>query len=114
MVFSRIFSKAVAGVVGNSSALVADAVHSLGDLVSDFVTLYTHRLSRSPAGDSRTYPYGLGKFEALGTFIVSLLLVSSGIGIAWHSAGDLLGTKHDLSLASKVLGSLTSLLFFCL
>lgn len=83
--------KALAGVVGNSSALVADAIHSLGDLVSDFVTLYTHRLSRSTAVDTKTYPYGLGKFEALGTFIVSLLLIASGIGIAWHSAADLLG-----------------------
>lgn len=45
--------------------------------------------------DSRTYPYGLGKFEALGTFIVSLLLVASGLGIAWHSATDLLGAHPN-------------------
>lgn len=37
-----------AGVLGNSAAMVADAVHSLSDLVSDYVTIWAVRLSRTP------------------------------------------------------------------
>jgi cation diffusion facilitator family transporter len=77
--------KAAAGYFGNSTALIADAAHSLGDLFSDFVTLATHKIARkSPAGSS-TFSYGFGKFEAIGSASVALMLLSSGAGVAYHS-----------------------------
>lgn len=68
------------GVAVNSSALIADAYHSLTDLLSDFVTLAVVKISRRPA-DSK-YLYGYGKYEPLGALAVSILLVGGGVGIA--------------------------------
>ena len=51
--------KLIAGIIGKSSAMVADAGHSLSDLFSDIVTLYTVRIARLPADDD--HPYGHGR-----------------------------------------------------
>ncbi|OCH89002.1 cation efflux protein [Obba rivulosa] len=76
-------SKGIAGLYMNSAALVADAGHSLSDLLGDFVTLFAWKLSRKPP--SERYPYGFGKFEVIGTTTVSLLLTGGAIGIGMHS-----------------------------
>ncbi|CAO3612640.1 unnamed protein product [Cunninghamella blakesleeana] len=73
----------------NSASLLADATHSLSDLLSDFVTLYTFKMSRKQPDD--IYPYGYGKFETIGSFAVSTLLLSGGVAIGLHSF-DLLTT----------------------
>ncbi|PRP83891.1 rhamnogalacturonase B [Planoprotostelium fungivorum] len=75
--------KFAAGVLGNSAALVADSIHSLSDLVSDIVTLGALWLGRQPP--SEKFPYGLGKFESLGTLAVSGFLIASGYGMVLHS-----------------------------
>jgi cation diffusion facilitator family transporter len=58
---------------------VADAGHSLSDLVSDFVTLWAVRIGRLPPDED--HPYGHGKFEAVGSLSVSVLLFTAGVGI---------------------------------
>jgi len=62
---------------------MADGVHSLSDLLSDGVTLYTMDLSRRP--QDATQPYGYGRMETMGTLGVSTLLVATGAGIGLHS-----------------------------
>lgn len=74
----------------NSASLLAEALHSFSDLLSDFVTLYTFKMSRKPA-DS-IYPYGYGKFETVGSVTVSSLLLAGAVGIGWHSFDLLLAT----------------------
>ncbi|KAL6044930.1 metal tolerance protein 2 [Balamuthia mandrillaris] len=69
--------KGVAGFVGHSQALLADAFHSLSDSVSDAVTLWAVHTIKKP--ENYKYPYGYGKFETLGTFLVSATLVGTGI-----------------------------------
>lgn len=69
-------AKMVAGVVGKSSAMVADAVHSLSDLVSDIVVLVMVRVASK--GKDKSHDYGHGKFETLATVVVSLLLLIVG------------------------------------
>ncbi|OSX66605.1 hypothetical protein POSPLADRAFT_1053238, partial [Postia placenta MAD-698-R-SB12] len=76
-------SKGAAGWYMNSASLLADAGHSLSDLLGDFVTLTCWKLSRRPP--SARYPYGFGKFEVLGTTTVSLLLTAGALGIGVHS-----------------------------
>jgi len=78
-------AKGAAGWYMNSAALLADAGHSLSDLLGDFVTLFCWKLSRKPP--SERYPYGFGKFEVLGTTTVSFLLTGGAIGIGLHSWG---------------------------
>ncbi|KAF8967832.1 mitochondrial iron ion transporter [Flammula alnicola] len=84
--FSNIALTAAKGLAGwymHSASLLADAGHSMSDLLGDFVTLFCWRLSRKPP--SERYPYGFAKFETLGTTTISLLLIGGALGIGFHS-----------------------------
>jgi len=76
-------AKGFAGWYMHSASLLADAGHSLSDLLGDFITLFCWKLSRKPP--SKRYPYGFAKFETLGTTTVSLLLIGGALGIGFHS-----------------------------
>lgn len=75
--------KAIAGVVGGSSAMLADAAHSFSDLVSDGVAYFSSRVAAKPP--DRDHPYGHGRFETLGTAVLAALLISAAIGIAFDA-----------------------------
>ncbi|GJN31445.1 hypothetical protein PR202_gb19845 [Eleusine coracana subsp. coracana] len=92
--------KAVTGYLSGSTAIIADAAHSLSDIVLSGVALVSYKAAKAPR--DKEHPYGHGKFESLGALgISSMLLVTSG-GIAWHafevlqevmsSAPDITGT----------------------
>jgi cation diffusion facilitator family transporter len=68
--------KFAAGIIGSSSAMIADAVHSLSDLLTDFVVLLFVRISSRPADVD--HPYGHGKYETLATGIVAISLLGAG------------------------------------
>ncbi|MDE7160682.1 MAG: cation diffusion facilitator family transporter [Muribaculaceae bacterium] len=74
-----ILLKFVAGFVGKSSAMVADAAHSLSDFISDVVVLVFVKIAGKPK--DKTHDYGHGKFETLATMIIGLLLFGVGIGL---------------------------------
>lgn len=76
-------AKGFAGWYMHSASLLADAGHSMSDLLGDFVVLFCWKLSRRPP--SARYPYGFAKFETLGTTTVSLLLIGGALGIGFHS-----------------------------
>ncbi|KAF4318941.1 hypothetical protein BBO99_00006897 [Phytophthora kernoviae] len=65
-------TKGIVGVGIHSSALVADAAHSLSDLLADVVTLWSVRVARLPSDPK--HPYGYGKFEAVGSLSVGAIL----------------------------------------
>ena len=71
--------KFVAGILGHSSAMIADAVHSLSDFVTDIVVLVFVRISGKPQDES--HDYGHGKFETVATFLIGLALVAAATGI---------------------------------
>ena len=71
--------KFIAGIVAGSSAMVADAVHSLSDFLTDLIVLVFVRIGAKPQDDS--HDYGHGKFETLATLFVALALVGAAIGI---------------------------------
>lgn len=71
--------KFIAGVVGNSSAMIADAVHSLSDFVTDIIILFFVRLSAKPQDES--HDYGHGKYETIASFIIGLALIAASTGI---------------------------------
>lgn len=76
--------KLVSGSFIRSSALIADGVHSLSDLATDFVVLIGTRLSSRPA--DKTHPYGHGKLEAIASILIALVLLVISFGLIW-SAG---------------------------
>lgn len=71
--------KFVAGIVGNSSAMIADAIHSLSDFITDAFILLFVRISAKPQDDS--HDYGHGKYETVATFFIGLALVVVAVGI---------------------------------
>ena len=106
--------KGVVGTAACSPALQADAVHSLSDLVSDGVSLWAlHRARRPP---DKYYPYGHGKFEAVGSACVGGLLVAAGGGIGIHamqaavdacSAVDVVPAALGLQLGAAAVAALS-------
>ena len=71
--------KFIAAIIGHSSAMMADAIHSLSDFITDIVVLAFVRLSAKP--QDKSHDYGHGKFETFATFIIGIALVIVSIGI---------------------------------
>ena len=71
--------KFIAGVLGNSSAMIADAIHSLSDFVTDILVLVFVSISAKPQDQS--HDYGHGKFETIASFLIGLALVTAATGI---------------------------------
>ena len=97
--FCMAIGKGLGGYFLNSQSLVADAFHSLTDLVSDFLTLATVSWSLKPP--TSRFPGGYGKIESLGSLGVSSLLLTGGIGLGWHSY-EILYSQFFLDAASLV------------
>ena len=76
--------KFVAGVLGNSAAMIADAVHSLSDFITDIVVLIFAKIASKP--QDPCHDYGHGKYETLSTTIIGIMLFGAGIGIFWNGA----------------------------
>ncbi|MBQ7461385.1 MAG: cation transporter [Bacteroidaceae bacterium] len=73
--------KFVAGVVGHSAAMVADAVHSLSDFVTDIIVLAFVHISGKPK--DKSHDYGHGKYETLAMIFVALVLLAVAAGIIY-------------------------------
>jgi cation diffusion facilitator family transporter len=76
--------KAAAGLLGGSSVLVADAVHSLSDLATDILVLLGFRAASKPPDEG--HPYGHGRYETLATVLLSVVLLAVAAGIAWDAS----------------------------
>ncbi len=73
--------KFVAGFIGNSSALISDAVHSLSDVLSTFVVIVGVRMGNKES--DKDHPYGHERLECIAALILAGLLLATGIGIAF-------------------------------
>ncbi len=76
--------KLVAGIVGRSGAMVADAIHSASDFTTDIVVLAFVRISAKPRDDD--HKWGHGKYETLASLIIGLALFAVGVEILIDSA----------------------------
>ena len=81
--------KFVAGILGRSSAMIADAVHSLSDFVTDIIVLVFIRISSKPRDES--HKYGHGKYETLATVIIGLVLCLVGLKLMWDGGNKVYG-----------------------
>ena len=73
--------KFVAGIVGHSAAMLADAIHSLSDFVTDIIVLVFVRISGKPK--DKSHDYGHGKYETLAMTIIGMALLAVAVGIVY-------------------------------
>lgn len=85
--------KGIAGVFGNSYALIADAIESTADIFSSLLVLFGLKYASRPADEN--HPYGHGRAEPLVTFLVVGFLITSATIIAYESIQNI-GTPHAL------------------
>ena len=71
--------KFLAGILGRSSAMVADAVHSLSDFITDIIVLVFVRISSKPSDPG--HDYGHGKYETFATMVIGIFLAFAGIAL---------------------------------
>jgi len=88
--------KFAAGILGHSSAMVADAVHSLSDFLTDIVVLVFVRVSNRPA--DRDHEYGHGKYETLATVLIALSLLVVGVLLAKDGVQRIISVIHGVTL----------------
>ena len=85
--------KIASGILIKSSALIADGVHSLSDLVTDIVVLVGTRLSSRPA--DKTHPYGHGKMETIACLMIALALIGISFGVIWSAGVSIYRHEHS-------------------
>ncbi|MBR4854934.1 MAG: cation transporter [Alistipes sp.] len=88
--------KFIAGFVGNSSAMIADAVHSLSDFITDIIVIVFVRISSKPQDEG--HDYGHGKYETLATAIIGVILFFVGIGILINSTESIIDVYEGKEL----------------
>jgi cation diffusion facilitator family transporter len=91
----------VAGVLSKSQGLIADGIHSLSDLVADFVVLFANHHSQKDADDD--HPYGHQRFETAASLVLGVLLLAVGVGMLWSAAAKLQAPE---SIATVHIGAL--------
>lgn len=84
--------KAIAGILGNSYALVADAIESASDVASSLVVLGGIKIASMPADED--HPYGHGKAESIAALLVSIALCTAAAGIAIQSVREIVTPHH--------------------
>lgn len=104
--FGLLVFKFVAGIVGHSAAMVADAVHSLSDFVTDIVVIAFVRISGKP--EDEDHGYGHGKYETLATAIIGIVLFFVGVGILVNGATTVADTLGGQPLEAPSLIALVA------
>lgn len=87
-----VVTKLLAGILGHSYALVADAIESSMDLFSSLVVLRGIQITTRPA--DADYPYGYGKAETLAAAVVSLMLLGASVGVAVAAIHEIVTPHH--------------------
>ena len=90
--------KFIAGVLGHSSAMIADAVHSLSDFITDIIVLAFVHVSAKP--QDKDHDYGHGKYETFATFIIGLALMAAATGIIVSGVAKLIDWAGGKQLAA--------------
>lgn len=98
--------KFVAGIVGHSSAMIADAVHSFSDFITDVIVIVFVRISNKP--EDTDHEYGHGKYETLASTAIGLALLGVAIGIIVSGAGKTAAWLRGETLTSPGLLALAA------
>ena len=89
------------GIFAKSQGLIADGIHSLSDLVADFVVLFASHHAQKDADED--HPYGHQRFETAASLVLGTLLLAVGVGMLWSAvhklqAPESIPTVHSIAL----------------
>jgi cation diffusion facilitator family transporter len=90
--------KFIAGILGNSSAMIADAVHSLSDFITDVIVLVFVKISNKP--EDKDHDYGHGKYETMATAIIGVALLGVGAMICYSGMAKIYSAWNGETLPS--------------
>ncbi|WMM23455.1 cation diffusion facilitator family transporter [Tissierella sp. MB52-C2] len=100
--------KVIAGIIGNSSAMIADGIHTLSDILTTFVVLIGLKISSKEA--DKDHPYGHEKYESVFAKILSMLLLLTGIFIGYESIKILINGEIKAPKLIALVAALLSIL----
>ena len=100
--------KILAGIYGNSAAILADGIHSASDLITDVAVMVGMRVAKQEA--DRDHPYGHGKFETLATQFISVVLLAVAFGICVDAVERLQEPALEAPTSIALLAAFVSLL----
>lgn len=105
----------VVGIFSKSQGLAADGIHSLSDLVSDFVVLLAIHFGKNPADDD--HHYGHQRYENLASMVLGLLLLVVGVGMVWTAihklqAPETIPQVHAIALGVALLALVSKEILF--
>ena len=92
--------KLLAGLLGNSGAMVSDAVHSLSDVFATFIAYIGVRMSRQ--AEDAEHPYGHERLECVASLILGLILAGTGIGIGYTGVHKLLFDREAIEIPTML------------
>ncbi|MBC8723132.1 cation transporter [Paraburkholderia sp. 31.1] len=98
------------GTIAHSQALVADGIHSLADLISDFVVLIANR--HSGAKPDADHNYGHSRYETVASLFLGALLISVGVGMLWR-AGTRLADLQNIPAVHMSALAVAALVLVC-
>ena len=90
--------KFIAGILGNSTAMIADAIHSLSDFLTDIIVIVFVRLSSKPA--DHDHDYGHGKYETLATSVIGMALAVVAVMLGWDGIEKIIYVMQGNQLES--------------
>lgn len=93
--------KFIAGIVGHSAAMIADAVHSLSDFITDIIVIIFVAISGKP--EDEDHDYGHGKYETLATAVIGIILFFVGVGILISGIKAIIGALQGEPLQTPSL-----------
>ncbi len=101
--------KILAGIIGNSSAIMVDGVHSLSDVFSSIVAFLGVKFSSKE--DDEEHQYGHEKFELVASKILSIILIITGILIAYESIQNIINENFNTPNIIAIYAAIISIIF---
>lgn len=101
--------KIIAGVIGKSNAMIADGVHSISDVFTSIIAYYGVKISSKE--DDKEHQYGHEKFELVASKILAIILIITGILIAYKSIGVILNETYTHPRVIAIYAAILSIIF---